>query len=181
MDEESRFPKATDFTLTGKCDKTTILDDFFCINFNGFKALSAKYLGKYGYVSKLFVDLILYQLKNFSRNFAEKFHKNLCGPHYEQPKETDVYPSFAVVHYAGRVSTEPHLFCSFFFAISVKSIFCHQRLVINVNFSFQVWNCSAVETNVMRKRLDNADNNNNTDNRNYDNSVKKFILTLTDS
>ncbi|XP_044183508.1 myosin-IIIb-like isoform X2 [Acropora millepora] len=49
LDEESRFPKATDFTLT------------------------------------------------------EKFHKNLCGPHYEQPKETDVYPSFAVVHYAGRV------------------------------------------------------------------------------
>ncbi|XP_015761283.1 PREDICTED: myosin-IIIa-like [Acropora digitifera] len=49
------------------------------------------------------VSLLLRFPKNFSRNFAEKFHKNLCGPHYEQPKETDVYPSFAVVHYAGRV------------------------------------------------------------------------------
>lgn len=49
LDEESRFPRATDFTL------------------------------------------------------IEKFNKNLEGPHYEQPKETDVYPSFAINHYAGRV------------------------------------------------------------------------------
>ena len=137
LDEESRFPKATDFTLTGKCDKTTILDDFFCINFNDFKGLICHVDTKIWYVSILFVDLIVYQPKNFLRNFAEKFHKNLCGPHYEQPKETDVYPSFAVVHYAGRVSTGPHLFCSFFFAIRVKSIFCHQCSVINVKFSFQ--------------------------------------------
>lgn len=30
----------------------------------------------------------------------------------------------------------------------------------------------------MRKRLDNADNSNNTDNRNYDNSVKKLYFNV---
>lgn len=49
LDEESRFPKATDFTL------------------------------------------------------VEKFHKNIEGPHYERSKENDMYPSFVIVHYAGRV------------------------------------------------------------------------------
>ncbi|XP_078345595.1 myosin-IIIb-like isoform X2 [Oculina patagonica] len=49
LDEESRFPKATDSTL------------------------------------------------------VEKFHKNIEGPFYERPKENDVYPSFVIVHYAGRV------------------------------------------------------------------------------
>ncbi|KAJ7354826.1 TRAFAC class myosin-kinesin ATPase super [Desmophyllum pertusum] len=33
----------------------------------------------------------------------EKFHKNIECPHYEKPKENDVYPSFVIVHYAGRV------------------------------------------------------------------------------
>lgn len=49
LDEESRFPKATDFTL------------------------------------------------------VEKFHKNIEGPHYERPKGNSLYPSFVIVHYAGRV------------------------------------------------------------------------------
>lgn len=49
LDEESRFPKATDSTL------------------------------------------------------VEKFHKNIDCPHYERPKENDVYPSFVISHYAGRV------------------------------------------------------------------------------
>ena len=36
---------------------------------------------------------------------AEKFHKNIEGPHYERSKENDMYPSFVIVHYAGRVCT----------------------------------------------------------------------------
>lgn len=49
LDEESRFPRATDFTL------------------------------------------------------VEKFNKNINCVHYEQPKENDVFPSFVIAHYAGRV------------------------------------------------------------------------------
>ena len=48
---------------------------------------------------------LFYAILNDDFWFAEKFNKNLEGPHYEQPKETDVYPSFAINHYAGRVST----------------------------------------------------------------------------
>ncbi|PFX28944.1 Myosin-IIIa [Stylophora pistillata] len=49
LDEESRFPKATDFTL------------------------------------------------------VEKFNKKIDCAYYEQPKENDVFPSFVIAHYAGRV------------------------------------------------------------------------------
>ena len=53
------------------------------------------------------------QIKDPCLLSTEKFNKNIDCVHYEQPKENDVFPSFVIAHYAGRVGVQ-WLYVAFF-------------------------------------------------------------------
>lgn len=90
-----------------------------------FEVIIFKWLKSPLYVVSFFITMSFPVLlhSHLIQSSAEKFHKNIEGPHYERSKENDMYPSFVIVHYAGRVCTGFTTFnCFFCFLFYCSSI-----------------------------------------------------------